>query len=72
MSSPPADGGKRGCPLFVKQICETKVDGQVTRIEARRYYKQGQFLVNPNDNRITENEFESSARLEVYRPPAGK
>jgi hypothetical protein len=42
----------------------------VTRIEARHYYKPGQFLVNPNDNRITQNEFESSARLEVFRLPA--
>jgi hypothetical protein len=69
---PPGPGERPIEDLFVKQICETKVDGQVTRIEARRYYKQGQFLVNPNDNRITENEFESSARIEVYRPPAGK
>ena len=44
----------------------------LTRIEARHYYKPGQFLVNPNDNRINQNEFESSARLEVFRPPAPK
>jgi hypothetical protein len=42
----------------------------VTRVEARRYYKPGQFAVDPNDNRLNENQFESSARLEVYRPPA--
>ena len=40
----------------------------VTRVEARRYYKPGQFAVDPNDSRVTENQFESSARLEVYRP----
>jgi hypothetical protein len=39
-------------------------------VEARRYYKPGQFAVDPNDNRLTENLFESSARLEVYRPGA--
>jgi hypothetical protein len=69
---PPGSGERPIEDLFIKQSCEVKIDGQVTRIEARRYYKPGQFLVDPNDNRITENEFESSARLEVYRPPAGK
>jgi hypothetical protein len=69
---PPAEGERPIEGLFVKQSCETKIDGQVTRIEARHYYKPGQFLVNPNDNRINQNEFESSARLEVFRPPAPK
>jgi hypothetical protein len=45
-----------------------KSGGLVTRVEARRYYKPGQFAVDPNENRLTENLFESSARLEVYRP----
>jgi hypothetical protein len=65
---PPAEGERPIEDLFVKQSCELKADGQVTRIEARHYYKPGQFVVNPNDNRITQNEFESSARLEVFRP----
>jgi hypothetical protein len=69
---PPAEGERPIEGLFVKQTCETKVDGQVTRVEARHYYKPGQFLVNPNDNRLNQNEFESSARLEVFRPPAPK
>jgi hypothetical protein len=67
---PPAPGERPVEDLFVKQSCESKADGQVTRIEARHYYKPGQYLVDPNDNRITQNEFESSARLEVFRPPA--
>jgi len=67
---PPAAGERPVEDLFVKQACESRADGQVTRIEARHYYKPGQFVVNPNDNRITQNEFESSARLEVFRPPA--
>jgi hypothetical protein len=70
MDLPPAEGERPVEDLFVKQSCELRVDGQVTRIEARHYYKPGQFLVNPNDNRITQNEFESSARIEVFRPPA--
>ncbi|HEY2227036.1 MAG TPA: hypothetical protein VGI22_04710 [Xanthobacteraceae bacterium] len=69
---PPGPGERPIEDLFVKQSCEVKADGQVTKIEARRYYRPGQFLINPNDNRMTENEFESSARLEVYRAPAGK
>ena len=68
---PPAPGERPIDELFVKQLCEVKAGAQVTRIEARRYYKPGQNLVDPNDNRITENQFESSARLEVFRPPAG-
>jgi hypothetical protein len=69
---PPGPGERPIEDLFVKQSCEVKADGQVTKIEARRYYRPGQFLINPNDNRMTENEFESSARLEVYRATAGK
>jgi hypothetical protein len=69
---PPAPGERPVEDLFVKQSCESKTAGQVTRIEARHYYKPGQFLVDPNDNRITQNEFESSARLEVFRPPVAR
>jgi len=53
--------------LFVKQVCERRFDGRLARIEARHYYKPGQYAVDPNDSRVTENLFESSARLEVYR-----
>jgi hypothetical protein len=67
---PPAAGERPIDDLFVKEVCENKSSGLVTRVEARRYYKPGQFAVDPNDNRMTENQFESSARLEVYRPPA--
>jgi hypothetical protein len=65
---PPAEGERPIEDLLVKEICESKSGGLVTRVEARRYYKPGQFAVDPNDNRLTENQFESSARLEVYRP----
>jgi hypothetical protein len=65
---PPAEGERPIEDLLVKEVCENKSDGLVTRVEARRYYKPGQFAVDPNENRLTENQFESSARLEVYRP----
>jgi hypothetical protein len=67
---PPAAGERPIDDIFVKELCENKSGGPVTRVEARRYYKPGQFAVDPNDNRLTENLFESSARLEVYRPGA--
>lgn len=64
----PAAAGER--PIddwFVKETCENNSAGRTVRIEARRYYKAGQYAVDPNDNRLTENQFKSSARLEVYR-----
>jgi len=67
---PLAEGERPIDDWFLKQVCEKTTDGQVTRVEARRYYKAGQFAVDPNDNRVTENLFERSARIEVYRPPA--
>jgi hypothetical protein len=69
---PPAEGERPIDDLFVKEICELKTGDKVVRVESRRYYKAGQFAVDPNENRLTENLFESSARLEVYRPPPGR
>jgi len=67
---PLAQGERPVDDLFVKQVCERSYDGRLARVEARHYYKPGQYAVDPNDNRVTENLFESSARLEVYRPTA--
>jgi hypothetical protein len=69
---PPAEGERPIDDLFVKEICELKTGDKVTRVESRHYYKPGQFAVDPNENRLTENQFESSARLEVFRPPHGR
>jgi hypothetical protein len=68
---PPAEGERPIDDWFVKETCDKTADGRSVHIEARRYYKTGQYAVDPNDNRLTENQFESSARLEIYRPPAG-
>jgi hypothetical protein len=68
---PPAEGERPIDDLFIKEICELKTDDKVARVESRHYYKPGQFAVDPNENRLTENQFESSARIEVYRPPRG-
>jgi hypothetical protein len=67
---PLAEGERPIDDWYLKEVCELKTDERIVRIEARRYYKPGQFAVDPNDNRLTENLFESSARIEVYRPKA--
>ena len=67
---PLAEGERPIDDWFVKQTCEKTTEGRTVRIEARRYYKAGQFAVDPNDNRVTENLFESSARIEVFRAGA--
>jgi len=66
---PPAEGERPINDVFIKEICELKTDDRFVRVESRRYYKPGQYAVDPNENRLTENLFESSARLEVYHPP---
>src|SRR5437667_2763562 len=66
---PLAEGERPIDDWYVKQICEKTADGRMIRVEARRYYKAGQYAVDPNENRPTENLFESSARIEVYRAP---
>src|SRR5260370_23950977 len=68
---PPAEGERPIDDIFIKEICELKTDDKIVRVESRRYYKPGQYAVDPNENRLTENQFESSARLEVYHPPRG-
>jgi hypothetical protein len=68
---PLAEGERPIDDWYLKEICELKTRGLIYRIEARRYYKTGQFAVDPNENRPTENLFESSARIEVFRPVGG-
>jgi hypothetical protein len=66
---PLAEGERPIDDWYLKEICEKKADGRIVRVESRRYYKAGQYAVDPNENRLTENQFESSARLEVYKAP---
>jgi len=65
---PPGEGERPVDDVFVKEVCELKTADRVVRVEARRYYKPGQSAVDA-DSRATENQFESSARIEVFRPP---
>ncbi len=69
---PLAEGERPIDDWFIKESCEKNLDGRVIRVEARRYYKAGQYAVDPNENRLTENLFESSARIEVYKSPAAR
>ena len=67
---PLAEGERPIDDWYAKEVCEKSADGRTYRVEARRYFKAGQYAVDPNDNRLTENLFESSARIEVYKSPA--
>jgi len=67
---PLAEGERPIDDWYAKELCEKNADGRTYRIEARRYFKAGQYAVDPNDNRLTENLFESSARIEVYKSTA--
>jgi hypothetical protein len=67
---PLAEGERPIDDWYAKEICEKTADGRIYRVETRRYYKAGQYAVDPNENRLTENLFESSARIEVYKAPA--
>jgi hypothetical protein len=67
---PLAEGERPIDDWYAKEVCEKTTDGRVYRVETRRYYKAGQYAVDPNENRLTENLFESSARIEVYKSPA--
>ena len=67
---PLAEGERPIDDWYAKEVCEKSADGRTYRVEARRYYKAGQYAVDPNDNRLTENLFESSARIEVFKSPA--
>jgi len=69
---PAAEGERPIEDWFIKENCELKApDGTITRVQTRRFYKPGQYAVDPNDARLNENEFESSARLEVFRSSGG-
>jgi hypothetical protein len=58
--------------LFVKQDCETNAPGSGRRIvlKVRFFRKPGQSGVNPQlPTQLTEGQFESSTRLEIYQIP---
>jgi hypothetical protein len=68
-SLPPAEGESSVGSLFIKQVCERKDAAARRRIVLRvnLFRKPGQSGVNPQlPIQLTQGQFESSARLEVY------
>jgi hypothetical protein len=69
-AEPPADGESAVGDVFVKQRC-VMVDEKNARrviVEARYFRKRGQSGVNPQlPTQLTQGQFESSARLEIFR-----
>jgi hypothetical protein len=66
---PPAEGESAVGGLFVKQACERKDTSAHRRIVVRAnlFRKLGQSAFNPQlPTQLTQGQFESSARLEVY------
>ena len=67
---PPAEGESAVGSLFIKQVCE-RIDAAAGRrvvVRANLYRKPGQSGVNPQlPIQLTQGQFESSARLEIYR-----
>jgi hypothetical protein len=69
-SVPPADGESPVGSLFVKQVCERKDVAAGRRIVVRvnLFRKPGQSAYNPQlPTQLTQGQFESSARVEVYQ-----
>lgn len=54
---------------FIKEQCEKDLDGRKYSVESRYYFKPGQGLFDPHTRKpmVGEGEFDSWARLEIYR-----
>lgn len=66
---PPAEGESSVGSLFIKQVCERSdpAAGRRYVVRVNLYRKPGQSGVNPQlPTQLTQGQFESSARLEVY------
>ncbi len=69
-SIPPAEGEGTVGGLFVRQVCERQdpANGRRIVVGANLYRKPGQSAFNPQlPTQLTEGQFESSARLEIFR-----
>ncbi len=66
---PPGEGESAVGSLFIKQVCERNdpAAGRRIVIRANLFRKPGQSGVNPQlPTQLTQGQFESSARLEIY------
>jgi len=65
---PPAEGESPVGSLFVKRACERREGGRRIVLRANLYRKPGQSAYNPQlPTQLTQGQFESSARLEIYQ-----
>jgi hypothetical protein len=65
---PPAEGESSVGSLFVKRVCERIDDGRRIVIHASLFRKPGQSGYNPQlPTQLTQGQFESSARVEIYQ-----
>ena len=73
VSQPPAEGEGSVGGLFVKQACERREAGRRIVVRVNLFRKPGQSAFNPQmPTQLTQGQFESSARLEIYARDAGK
>lgn len=69
-AAPPAEGESAVGGLFVKEVCERKEAGRRIAVRANLFRKPGQSAFNPQaPTQLTQGQFESSARLEIYLDP---
>ena len=62
----PLEEGERRIGLTpIKQRCRKLADGVRMVAETRYYYKAGQAYIDPRENKVSVNQFESSANIEV-------
>jgi hypothetical protein len=73
VSQPPAEGEGSVGGLFVKQACERREAGHRIVVRVNLFRKPGQSAFNPQmPTQLTQGQFESSARLEIYQVDGGK
>jgi hypothetical protein len=67
---PPAEGETPVGDLFIKRVCERSEGGRRIVVRASLYRKPGQSGTNPQlPTQLTQGQFESSARVEIYLAP---
>jgi hypothetical protein len=72
-SLPPEEGEGAVGGLFIKQACERRDGGRRIVVRVNLFRKPGQSAFNPQmPTQLTQGQFESSARLEIYTLDAGK
>lgn len=62
---PPDEGETPIETRFLKEDCFAEIDGRSITIQRRYFYKPGQTGIDPVTGRATQNQFESSTRIEV-------